>query len=553
MSSLNTQHSSKLDYLLRTQQQHLLQGGLKGIEKESLRISKEGLISQSKHPHALGAALTHPHITTDYSEALLEFITPPFADITETLDFMRNIHQYVYTHLGDELLLASSMPCRINGDESIPIAEYGSSNIGKMKHVYRQGLWHRYGRTMQAIAGIHFNYSVPEALWPALHEQSSSNHSLQDFISDSYFNLIRNFQRQGWLILYLFGASPAICKSFFNSRPHLMAEFETYDQYTLYQPYATSLRMSDIGYKNKNQSNLKIDYNSLSSYISSLQNAIETPYADYEKIGVKVNGDYKQLNANILQIENEYYSTIRPKQIARSGEKPTLALHLRGVKYIEIRSLDLDLFNPIGIDEGKSRFIEAFLLHCLLQESPKYNGHEYQINNFNQLRVAHEGRKPGLEINKNGQPTSLHSWAHEILQSMSTICQILDHDDPAKPYSKALEAQSEVVENPELTPSAKILKGMRTKNQPFAHFGLEASTLNKQHFTQAHQDTKIAQHFEALSLSSHRQQKNIEDNENLSFDDFLVNYFSQSILEGNPRITADKAAAKTKKHANELI
>jgi glutamate--cysteine ligase len=546
MSRLNKQHSPKLDYLLETKQQLLLVGGLKGIEKESLRISKTGMIAQTKHPHALGAALTHPYITTDYSEALLEFITPPFADINQTLEFMSDIHQYVYDHLDDELLLSASMPCGINGDESIPIAEYGDSNIGKMKHVYRQGLWHRYGRTMQAIAGIHFNYSVPEALWPVLHKQSQCKNSLTDFISESYFDLTRNFQRQGWLILYLFGASPAICKSFFKSRPHLISEFEEYDKNTLYHPYATSLRMSDIGYKSKNQADLKIDYNCLNNFVDSLNEAIETPYADYEKIGVKVDGHYKQLNPNILQIENEYYSTIRPKQIARSGEKPTLALKLRGVRYIEIRSLDLDLFNLIGIDEDKSRFIEAFLLNCLLQNSPKYAGHEYQVNNTNQLSVAHEGRKPGLQLNKNGQPIVMQTWATEILQSMQPICEILDGEDASKPYSHALEQQRAVVDNPDLTPSAKILNGMRHKNQPFGRFGLDTSALNKQHFKKDRLDTERTQQFDEMTIASHNKQKDIEDNDSLSFDDFIANYFSQSSKEGIPRAAGENSKTDNK-------
>ncbi len=542
MTILNTQHSTKLSYLKKHHKQHLLVGGLKGIEKESLRISNLGIISQTSHPHALGSALTHPHITTDYSEALLEFITPPFAEITDTLDFMHNVHQYVYDHLDDEMLLSSSMPCGINGDKSIPIAEYGHSNIGKMKNVYRQGLWHRYGRTMQAIAGIHFNYSVPEALWPVLQEQSQHKGALKDYISETYFGLIRNFQRQGWLILYLFGASPAICKSFFKSRPHLMSEFDTFDQYTLYHPYATSLRMSDIGYKSKNQANLHIDYNSLSRYVTSLSDAIETPYPEYEKIGIQINGQYKQLNANILQIENEFYSTVRPKQIARSGEKPTLALNLRGVRYIEIRSLDLDLFNPIGIDENKARFIEAFLLNCLLQDSPKYKGPECDINNTNQLTVAHMGRKPGLEINKNGENIPLQTWANEILHSMQDICEILDEGKANKPYSNALKLQIEVVQNAELTPSAKIIQGMKTNHQPFGRFGLDTSQQHKQYFTKHKLDKSTTQQFNALSLASHATQYEIEQNDAISFDQFLENYFSQSINVGKPRAHANNNA-----------
>ena len=283
MTHSNNNLSTRLEKLQANDHQHLLCEGLKGIEKESLRLANDGCIAQTPHPAALGSALTHPYITTDYSEALIELITPPFADVKDTLDYLHNIHQFVYDHLDNESLLGASMPCGIDGDESIPIAEYGSSNIGRMKHVYRHGLWHRYGRTMQAIAGIHFNYSVPEALWIALHQQENSQLSLEQFTADAYFGLIRNFQRLGWLILYLFGASPAICKSFFKSRPALMAQFEEFDHGTLYHPYATSLRMSDIGYKSKNQANLKIDYNSLAGYVSSLSKAIETPYPDYKK------------------------------------------------------------------------------------------------------------------------------------------------------------------------------------------------------------------------------------------------------------------------------
>ena len=527
MNNHRSHHSPRLNYLIEHQQQHLLKHGLKGIEKESLRIDANGCISQTDHPYALGSALTHPHITTDYSEALLEFITPPFADIRETLTSMQHIHQYVYHHLDDEMLLTTSMPCGIDGDESIRIAEYGSSNIGQMKHVYRKGLWYRYGRTMQAIAGIHFNYSVPVALWPLLHQQSGSFDKLDDFISKSYFGLIRNFQRQGWLILYLFGASPAICKKFFKSRPHLMAQFDEFDAYTLYHPYATSLRMSDIGYKSKNQEQLRIDYNSLEAYVETLGAAIETPYPEYEKIGVKVNDEYRQLNANILQIENEFYSTIRPKQIANSGEKPTLALKRRGVRYVEVRSLDLDLFNPIGIDEAKARFLEAFLLHCLLQPSPDQQADEHDINNRNQLKVAHEGRKPGLTLEYQQGEITVKDWARQIIEDMRPIAEVLDQDEADKPYQQALKQYSSWVDNPDLTPSARILAEMRRKHQPFGCYGLEVSAKHGEVFKQQTLDTEKKRYFTELAAMSHLKQKTIENSDDLSFDEFLQRYFEQ--------------------------
>ena len=518
---------NRLQLLLKHKQQSLIKKGLKGIEKESLRLSSQGFISQTTHPEKLGSALTHPNITTDYSEALLEFITPPFADINETLGFLHNIHQYVYDNLDNEHLLATSMPCGINGDKSIPIAQYGSSNIGKMKHIYRQGLSHRYGRTMQAIAGVHFNYSVPEKLWPVLHQLEGSQASIEDFKSSAYFDLIRNFQHRGWLILYLFGASPAICKNFFKSRPELMAQFDEFDKGTLYHPYATSLRMSDIGYKSNNQAELNIDYNSLNGYVDSLSHAINTPHPEYENIGVKVNGEYQQLNSNILQIENEYYSTVRPKQIINSCEKPTLALKRRGVLYVEIRSLDLDLFNPIGIDASRARFIEAFLLCCLLHESPEINIDDFKINNSNQLKVAIEGRKPDLELISQQQSVRLSDWANAIFDHMQSICDILDENETHNYYNQALAEQRKLIENPDLTPSAQILAKLREAQKPFACFADKISQQHAKNFTSKTLNAIDTSKFTQMANESQIKQAEIESNDNMEFDVFLQKYFSQ--------------------------
>ncbi len=520
--------SPSLGYLIDNNKQHLLCNGLKGLEKESLRISKQGMIVTTPHPNILGSALTHPLITTDYSEALLEFITPPFTDIKATLASMKQIHQFVVQNLDDEMLLATSMPCGIKGDKSIPIANYGHSNIGKMKHIYRQGLSHRYGRTMQAIAGIHFNYSVPKSLWPVLKQHNNSNESLEDFISASYFGLIRNFQRQGWLILYLFGASPAICKSFFKSRPQLMSQFDELDPHTIYHPFATSLRMSDIGYKSTNQANLKIDYNTLAGYVDTLAKAMSTPYPKYESIGVKVNGEYKQLSPHILQIENEFYSTVRPKQITYSGEKPTLALKNRGVEYVEIRSLDLDVFNPIGIDEPKARFVEAFLLHCLLETSPLQSSDEQQINNNNQLTVAHAGRKIDVKLNQQGKLIPLRQWSRDILQAMKPICKILDQNETGLPYSSALKLQQARVDDSELTSSAKMLQEMQQQQQPFSCFSLATSKKHNAYFKSLPAlKNDVVQKFNNIANESHKKQQQIEADDNSTFDDFLANYFAQ--------------------------
>ncbi|MFB3125581.1 MAG: glutamate--cysteine ligase, partial [Woeseiaceae bacterium] len=229
----------RMNKLAAASPSNILWGGLIGIEKESLRVQLDGYLSARPHPESLGSALTNRFITTDFSEALLEFITPSFSNTWEALRFLCDIHQFSYDAMGDELLWATSMPCRIPEDWEIPLAYYGESNVGRMKTIYRNGLGYRYGRTMQTIAGVHFNYSLPTTFWPIYKEMEQSRSAEDEFRSDAYLGLVRNFQRFGWLVLYLFGASPAVCKSFGEgSGP----EMESLNGETLYEPFGTSLR-----------------------------------------------------------------------------------------------------------------------------------------------------------------------------------------------------------------------------------------------------------------------------------------------------------------------
>ncbi|MBT7963770.1 MAG: glutamate--cysteine ligase, partial [Porticoccaceae bacterium] len=314
-----------------------LTGIMRGIEKESLRVESSGRLAQTPHPKTLGSALTHPLITTDFSEALLEFITAPSSSMDSVLKQLEEIHRVTYQELGDELLWVSSMPCQLGDDDSIPIAYYGSSNIGTMKRIYREGLGNRYGRLMQTIAGIHYNFSVPDSLWEDLKEAAGNQQSLQDFKSDGYFSLIRNFRRYSWLLLYLLGAAPAVCRSFVRHQKHRLMPFGS-DSHSLHQPFATSLRMGDLGYQSDSQSSLTVSYNDLSQYTKTLQEALKKPYPDYEAIGLKSSKDsHKQLNTHLLQIENEFYSSIRPKRTTATGETPLHALAERGVEYVEVR------------------------------------------------------------------------------------------------------------------------------------------------------------------------------------------------------------------------
>ena len=395
------------------------------------------------------------------------------------MQYLCDLHQFVYRHLGDELLWATSMPCIMTGDASIPIARYGRSNIGRMKEVYRLGLGHRYGRLMQAISGVHYNYSFPAHFWPILAEALEQRRADTAFVSEQYFGLLRNYRRYGWLVLYLFGNSPAVCASFVKGREHSLRPLSPG---TLYEPYATSLRMSDLGYRNKNQAGVRISVNSLADYVRDLTRAVSTPHAEYEKIGVKVDGEYRQLNANLLQIENEYYSYIRPKRVARSGEHPSEALKRGGVEYVEFRALDVSAFDPVGVNQNKLRFLEAFAALCILKESAPIDAGVQDDLDANHALVAHRGREPGLALNRNGKPVELRTWALELIDSMRGVCELLDQGDAQRPYTAALELQESKINDPALTPSARSLKELQETGESFAQLALRMSGVHKAYF-----------------------------------------------------------------------
>src|SRR4030095_14922529 len=140
-----------------------LAGLRRGIEKESLRVRPDGTLATAPHPVPLGSALTHPLVTTDFSESQLELITGVHTSADACIEELTAIHQAVYRAIGDELLWCASMPCRLPEEAAIPIGRYGSSNVGRAKSVYRTGLSHRYGKRMQMISGIHYKFSLPRA------------------------------------------------------------------------------------------------------------------------------------------------------------------------------------------------------------------------------------------------------------------------------------------------------------------------------------------------------------------------------------------------------
>ncbi len=491
-----------------------LRGIRRGIEKESLRAQPRGTLALTPHPAALGSPLMHPHVTTDFSESQPELVTGVHGNVQAALDELMQVHQVVcheMAALGDEMLWVSSMPCGLPTDETIPIGLYGSSNVGRAKSVYRMGLSHRYGRRMQTISGIHYNWSLP------------------GLTSDDYFALIRNFRRNAVVVLYLFGASPGVCSCFVAGRDH---ELQPLGEGTMYLPHATSLRMGRLGYQSDAQSSLRVSYNSLECYADSLEEALTQPYPPYEAIGIRnPGGDYNQLATTLLQIENEFYGTIRPKRVIRPGERPLHALRERGVEYVEVRLMDLDPFEPIGIHAHTARFLDLFLLHCLLSDSPPDTPAEIAAVKHNQHLTAARGREPGLRLQRGAEHVTLADWARDIVHQLAPVAAAMDALDGGTAYAEALASACAALTAPDTLPSARVLRAMHDEHgDSFVDFVRARSADTRAHLLALPYPAALKARFDRMAADSVAAQRRIEASDRVPFEDYRREYISAERL-----------------------
>jgi glutamate--cysteine ligase len=488
----------------------------RGIEKESLRTTPGGQLALTPHHRALGSALTNPHITTDFSESQVELVTGAHASVQDCLAELTAIHQFVYRAIGDEQLWVSSMPGDLPPDAGIPIGQYGSSNVGQAKRVYRTGLANRYGPRMQTISGIHYNWSMP------------------GLSNDEYFALIRNFRRQSFLLLWLFGASPAVTTGFVEGLAHGLQPLG--DQ-TLYLPHATSLRMGRLGYQSDAQSALAVSYNGLKGYAASLQDALTSPYPAYEALGIRDDqGRYRQLSTSLLQIENEFYSGIRPKRVIQAGERPLHALRERGVEYVEVRCMDLNPFLPVGIDETTARFLDVFLLHCWLSDSPQDTPQEIAALARNQQSTAARGREPGLRLERDGQQVLLTDWAQELVDACQPIAEKLDEALGGDGHRTAWQAAAAALKDHSLLPSAAVVAALERAhdqhpgNDGHAGFALAQSAQARDTLLALDLPEARRLAFVQQAAASIDEQARIEAADTLPFEAFRLDYMSPSHL-----------------------
>ena len=520
MNNPSTLFQQRLTALNAPAADSILQGIKRGVEKESLRITPDGYLATTPHPYALGSNLTHPNITTDYSEALIELITPPVDNAEEVIDWLLDLHTYTYQHLDQELLWVTSMPCTLTREADIPIAEYGRSNLGQMKYIYRRGLDHRYGKAMQVIAGIHVNFSFPENFWIYYQQLLDDKQPLQDFINQQYFGMIRNFLRYSWLMIALFGASPTLCKSFLRQSS---SELQVLNGGTPYAPEGTSLRMSDLGYQNNRQHQFTVSRNSLEEYVHDLGHACATIEPDYIKYGSVAEGKLDQLNANILQIEAEYYSPIRPKRIAK--ERPLSALSKYGVEYIEVRVVDLDPYEPVGINAHQIRFVESFLLMCLLQPSAPLTCEEQTENKDNLRAAVYHGRNMDTLLHEKGQPKRFQDWGLELSNQIQLCAEVLDKHYDSHLYQQAVTSMQEKLLHPELLSSNRMIRDMSEyHDKAFLKFAHHWSQEHRDFFLNRYLSTKRRTELEQLAKESHEKQKQIEAADTMSLAEYVKRY-----------------------------
>jgi glutamate--cysteine ligase len=364
---------------------------------------------------------------------------------------------------------------------------------------------------MQTISGIHYNWSLPEVS------------------SEQYFALIRNFRRHAFLLLYLFGASPAVCSSFVAGRQH---ELQPLGSGSMYMPHGTSLRMGRLGYQSDAQASLKASFNSLESYGASLQDALTRPYPPYEAIGIQgPDGEYRQLATSLLQIENEFYGTIRPKRVIHPGERPLHALRERGVEYVEVRFMDLDPFVPVGIEPPTMRFIELFLLHCLLEPSPPDTSDELQALGRNQQKAAERGREPGLLIEQGESQVPLIEQVAQVVDECQPLAEAVDAAHGGTHYAAALKRARDTLHAKDATPSARVLATMRDDFEgSYARFIRAQSQQTRNQLLALPWPAERQQHFEMLAAQSLQDQRRIEEADTMPFEAYRQAYLSERRL-----------------------
>jgi glutamate--cysteine ligase len=285
--------------------------------------------------------------------------------------------------------------------------------------------------------------------------------------------------------------------------------------------------MGNLGYNSAAQKSLRVCYNSLDNYLATLTGAILEPHAEYAAYHGLRDGEYMQLNDSLLQIENEFYSSIRPKRPAQSGETALSALNARGIEYVEIRCIDVSPFCPVGVDAEQIRFLDAFLLHCLTSDSPPCNEPEQDRQAANLEATVNRGRQAGLALQREDGACSLANWAGELMDDIARSAELLDNSHGADDYRAALQTQREKIGGERELPSARVLREMREKGIAYYQFALGYSKRWAEHFSARELPAATEKALIEESEASLQRQAEVEAADSVSFEEYLAAYYAQ--------------------------
>lgn len=445
----------------------LLLDGTWGIERESPRVLLTGDLALTAHPKALGDKLENPNITTDFSESQIELITNPYPDVEETYQALKALHLEVEKALENEYLWPMSMPPRLPEEEDIPIAKFNASTEGRKRTIYRKGLALRYGKKMQMICGLHYNFAFGEAIMDYLFHHYGQNRTKREFTDEIYFAVARNFLKYRWLLIYLFGASPVFHSSY---KPIPDIDLEA----------ATSLRVSPFGYGNTFQKGNLVTYNTLAQYTEDVRRLLTTKCEEFAKLGIYRGDEQVQLNDHILQDEGELYSFVRFKQSPQNGETQIMALEKRGVKYMEVRILDINPFDSAGISMEQLYFMQIFMLYCLFESSEFFSEEILEKADRNHQAVALYGRKKNLILKDyENHRITLQDWAEVIFEKLKIIAIYMDKAGCNQKYETVIHHEYEKIKDISKLPSSKICEGIKEYEGDYLKFGMARAIQNK--------------------------------------------------------------------------
>ncbi|WP_373484280.1 bifunctional glutamate--cysteine ligase GshA/glutathione synthetase GshB [Acetobacterium sp.] len=369
-----------------------------GLEREALRITQQGKLAMTPHPLIFGDKLENPYITTDFSESQVELVTPVFSSVDETYDFLETLTDIVIGEIGEnnELLWPYSMPCDVPDDDQIPIASYQGEEGEKAKK-YREILMVKYGGKRQLISGIHYNFSFSEELLTTIWKALDSQETYQEFKDRIYLKVLRNFLRYRWLIIYLMGCTPGLHNSYIEECLQCMGDCGN-DTY-LSSGGISARNGNCSGYKNK--IDLYPDYRSIPDYIRSINEFVE-------------RGDIseaKELYAQIRLKPSDY------RNVLESLEKD-------GVQYLEIRTIDINVFDKCGIAKIDLEFMNIFMLFLLLEGEEFFDTWQQEAL-INEVMVAEKGLEPDLELLDHRHWTLKTAWAEDILDKVAEVNEYL--------------------------------------------------------------------------------------------------------------------------------